>query len=142
MIAYRGSPRKERRPKSKEYECTFFTTTFIEAAQYAAGSKAWDDKGWGYVGKYDLGRQHLFDYDDQKLLDEIRGRFKLDWMDILPDEPTKLWVGILSSLGYSGTIDRDLDKVCVFDTSEAEVIDIWRVWPSKTGLSWNKQSVM
>lgn len=139
MIVYRGTPYRERRLRPAGYECVFFASTFDTAADYAAGEKAVDEKGWGYVAKWDVGRQKLLDADDQKAVAKVFGRPPLQEDQILFFEPTMDWVEAVMAKGYTGT--RLGDDLCVFDASDAELLSAWRVELSESGRSWQKRPV-
>jgi hypothetical protein len=128
VILYRGTPVPERRPETRAYDCVFFASTFDTAADYAAGEKAVDEKGYGFVQKYDVGPQRLLDEDDPEarwLIVQTVGGPVTDDALILFLEPTPEWRDAVAARGYTGT--RLGDDICVFDPRGITLLAGWRV---------------
>ena len=142
MIAFRGTPVREKRPIQRRYECIFFASEFDTAAEYAAAEKAVDDKGYGFVQKYDLGRQRILDSDDLEAREILRayiGRTPINDDLIMYFEPEQEWIDTITSRGYTGT--RLGDDICVFDVRGIRLLGSWRVEWNNARNRWNKQKI-
>jgi hypothetical protein len=115
MILYRGTQTPESRPKPRNYQGVYFTSTILLASEYAAGLGTSDESTSGYVQKYKIDRPRLFDFEKNKSW-EAGEEF---------EDPSAGFVKSLREAGYTGI--RYREDICLFETKGLELVDRWRV---------------
>lgn len=125
MILYRGTPRPERSPRPRRYACAFFSPDRDHAAEYGE-----------FVQKYRLPRQRILEFGSDEALGIVLqftghrpSRTHNDEVELdLFWHPTRRWKDFVASFGYTATAMGW--NVCIFDASQAELLESWRALQS------------